>query len=284
MLYLLQSEPAVWIACSATLGLVIGSFLNVVIHRLPRMMQQAWQAECRELMQVPTPAPAHPAPRYNLVVPRSRCPRCGHCITALENLPVLSYLLLGGRCSACRGGIPLRYPAVELLSGAACAHAAWYFHFGWQAGAAMVLCCGLIGLAGIDLEHQLLPDIIVLPLLWLGLLLNMTPWGFSDLHAAVAGAVAGYLFLWAVYHLFLLLTGKEGLGYGDFKLLALFGAWLGWQALPQILLLASLAGAVTGGALILLRRHDWGRTMPFGPFLAGAGWLTLYLGERLLTF
>lgn len=265
-----------WLTGALLFGLLVGSFLNVVILRLPRMLERDWQQQCAELngQEPPEQAP------YNLVTPSSTCPSCGHRIRPWENIPVISYLLLRGRCAACSTAIPLRYPLVELATGLLSLALAWQFGPGGQTLAALVLLWGLIALTVIDFDTQLLPDQITLPLLWLGLLLNMNGL-FVDLETAVTGAIAGYLSLWLVYHLFRLLTGKEGMGYGDFKLLALLGAWLGWTVLPQIVLVSSLVGAVVGIAMILFSGHDRARPIPFGPYLATAGLIALLWGEQL---
>ena len=259
------------------LGLVVGSFLNVVIHRLPRMLERRWQAECRELTG---DAPGADDAPYNLVVPGSNCPACGHKIRPWENIPLLSYILLRGRCSACGTHISARYPLVELASGMLALLVAWHYGAGWQTGAALVFTWGLLALTLIDLETQLLPDVITLPLLWLGLLVNLNGL-FVPLSQAVIGAAAGYLSLWLVYHAFRLLTGKEGMGYGDFKLLAALGAWFGWQLLPLTILLSSLVGAVVGIGLMVLKRHEREVPIPFGPYLAAAGWISLLWGAAL---
>ncbi len=259
------------------LGLVVGSFLNVVIHRLPRMLERRWQAECRELTG---DAPGADDAPYNLVVPGSNCPACGHKIRPWENIPLLSYILLRGRCSACGTHISARYPLVELASGILALLVAWHYGAGWQTGAALVFTWALLALTLIDLETQLLPDVITLPLLWLGLLVNLNGL-FVPLSQAVIGAAAGYLSLWFVYHAFRLLTGKEGMGYGDFKLLAALGAWFGWQLLPLTILLSSLVGAVVGIGLMALKRHEREVPIPFGPYLAAAGWISLLWGAAL---
>jgi leader peptidase (prepilin peptidase)/N-methyltransferase len=259
------------------LGLLVGSFLNVVIHRLPLMMQRDWQMQCHELMQM---AEEKQPERYDLVVPRSRCPHCGHNITAFENIPLLSYLALKGKCSACGAGISLRYPIIELLTAALSVIVVMHFGFGWSAVAALVLTWGLIALTFIDLDHQLLPDSITLPLLWGGLMLSLGP-VWVDSQTAIIGAAAGYLSLWSVYWLFKLVTGKEGMGQGDFKLLAVFGAGLGGLMLPLIILLSSLVGAVVGVALILFRGQRRDVPIPFGPYLAAAGWIALLWGMPL---
>lgn len=265
------------------LGLLIGSFLNVVIHRLPIMLQRAWQLECRSETSVDEDTAEEACPEtFNLLWPGSHCPVCDRPIRPLENLPVLSYVILKGRCAGCGRGISWRYPTVELLT--ALISLLVYLRLGWslETLAALILSYSLIALAFIDLEHHLLPDAITLPLLWLGLLFSLFP-VFADSHASIIGAAAGYLSLWLVYQVFRLLTGKEGMGFGDFKLLALLGAWLGWELLPQIVLLSSLAGTTVGVGLILLKRHERGTPIPFGPFLALAGWLTLMMGDLLQT-
>ena len=261
------------------LGLLIGSFLNVVRHRLPRMLERQWHSECRALLEI-SAVPEAPEPRYDLLVPRSRCPECAHPIAARDNIPVLSWCLLRGRCRHCRARIPVRYPLVELACALAFAGIAWQFGPGWQALWGAVLTASLLALALIDLDTQLLPDSLTQPLLWLGLIVNSRQI-FSGLPAALAGAVAGYLCLWSVYWAFRLLTGREGMGQGDFKLLAALGAWLGWQALPMILFGASLVGAVVGIALIVFAGRGRQEPLPFGPFLAAAGWLMLLWGSPL---
>lgn len=276
MLDLLQSSPGAYVALAALLGLMVGSFLNVVIHRLPKMMEREWQAQCAELRNE-TPAPSAP---YNLVIPRSACPHCGHPIGALENIPVVSYLLLNGRCHQCKAPISPRYPVVEMLTGLISAYAAWRFGFSLATLAVLVFCWMLIALTFIDLDTQLLPDSLTQPLIWVGLLVNLGG-GLAPLPAALIGAVAGYLSLWSVYWLFKLATGKEGMGYGDFKLLAAIGAWLGWQMLPLTILLSSLVGAVVGIALMLFARHGRDVPIPFGPYLAGGGLIALFWGQEL---
>ncbi len=255
---------------------MVGSFLNVVIHRLPRMMELGWQQQCAELRgEEPL---AHPP--YNLLVPRSACPHCNHTISAWENIPVLSYLLLQGRCKGCGASISPRYPIIEAVSGILSAYAAWHFGFGWAAAGALLFIWALLALTAIDFDTQLLPDDITLPLLWTGLLLNLSG-TYTSLPSAVLGAIFGYLALWAVYWLFKLVTGKEGMGYGDFKLLAALGAWLGWQMLPLIILLSSLVGAVVGIVLIVAAKHGRHIPIPFGPYLAGGGLIALFWGQTL---
>ncbi len=264
-------------ALAGLLGLCVGSFLNVVIHRLPRMMERDWQAQCAELRGEPAPAEGE---RLTLATPRSRCPHCGHRITALENIPVLSYLFLRGRCSRCGAAISLRYPLIELATALLSAFSVVHFGAGWPGLASLALIWSLIALAWIDFDTQLLPDAITLPLLWLGLAVNIFG-TYVDLKSAVVGAMAGYLSLWSVYWLFKLATGKEGMGYGDFKLLGALGAWLGWQMLPAVILLSSLVGAVVGIALILVAGRGRSVPIPFGPYLAAAGVIALYWGPAI---
>lgn len=269
-------DPAAFAALAGLLGLFVGSFLNVVIHRLPAMMERDWQAQAAELRGEEAPG----GERFNLATPRSRCPHCGHQITALENIPVISYLLLRGRCSHCGAGISKRYPIIELLTAALSAYAGWHFGYGLQAAGALLFIWAMVALAFIDLDTQLLPDDITLPLLWLGLAFNLAG-TYAELPAAVIGAMAGYLALWSVFWLFKLATGKEGMGYGDFKLLGAIGAWLGWQVLPLTILLSSLVGAVVGIALIVFARHGRNVPIPFGPYLAAAGVIALFWGQAL---
>ncbi|HZV60866.1 MAG TPA: A24 family peptidase [Methylophilaceae bacterium] len=279
ILNLLQEQPALFIAVSVVFGLMVGSFLNVVIHRLPLMMQKEWERNCQELQgqEAEEPAP------YNLVVPRSACPKCSHKITAIENIPILSFLFLGGKCSACKTPISARYPLIELLTGVLTGLISWHFGYSAAAVAAWVFTFALIALTFIDFDTQLLPDSITLPLLWLGLLFNLNG-GFTDLYSAVVGAMAGYLILWSIYWLFKLITGKEGMGYGDFKLLAAIGAWFGWQLLPAVILLSSLAGSIIGIGLILVARRGRNVPMPFGPYLALGGICALFWGPQISKF
>ena len=271
------ANTAVFTTLAAVFGLAIGSFLNVVIHRLPKMMERDWHAQCAELRGETPAAQA----RYNLATPHSSCPACGHRITALENVPVVSYFWLRGRCSACGAKIGVRYPVVEAVTAALTAYAAWRFGFGWQAFGAMLFVWCMVALTFIDVDTQLLPDAITLPLLWAGLLINLRG-TFVDLAGAVIGAVAGYLVLWSVYWAFKLATGKEGMGFGDFKLLAAIGAWLGWQMLPLVILASSFVGAVVGIALMILARRGRDVPIPFGPYLAGAGLIALFWGAPLV--
>jgi leader peptidase (prepilin peptidase)/N-methyltransferase len=273
---LLESTPWLYITTCVLLGLCVGSFLNVVIHRLPKIMETRWRAECAELNGQQAPA----AESYNLVVPRSRCPACGHGITVLENIPLLSYLALAGKCSACRARISPRYPVIEALTGTLTGYIAWHFGFTFAAAAAMYFTWTMIALAFIDLDTFYLPDDLTLPLVWAGLIFSLAG-GYTDLTSAVIGASAGYLSLWLVFWLFKLVTGKEGMGYGDFKLLAAIGAWLCWKMLPLVILLSSFAGAVVGVALIILVRRGRNVPIPFGPYLAIAGLVALFHGEAL---
>ncbi|MFN0183181.1 MAG: prepilin peptidase [Aquabacterium sp.] len=262
---------------AAALGLIVGSFLNVVIHRLPRMLQREWHEQCAEL----TGATAPPAPRFDLLHPRSHCPACKTPVAPWHNVPLLGYAWLRGRCAACSAAIPIRYPLVECAGGVLAAAAVWRFGFNATGLSAAVLAWALLALAMIDLDTQLLPDDITLPFVWLGLLVNLYAL-HASLTAAVVGAMTGYLVLWLVYHAFRLATGKEGMGYGDFKLLAMLGAWLGWQQLPVIVVLSSFVGAVVGIGLIVFRRHDRSVPIPFGPYLAAAGWIALMWGDSIL--
>lgn len=277
----LLSDPAIAVVLAVVLGLLIGSFLNVVIHRLPKMMERQWRADCAGLDGAS--AATHEAPaeeRYNLFVPRSRCPGCGQAITALQNVPVLSYLVLGGKCAGCKTRISPRYPFVELISGALAGYAAWRFGFSVAGIGALCFVFAMIALTFIDLDTFYLPDDITLPLLWAGLLLNAAS-TYTDLPSAVIGAACGYLALWSVFWMFKLATGKEGMGYGDFKLLAAIGAWLGWQMLPLVILLSSLVGALIGIGLMIFARHGRETPIPFGPYLAIAGLIALFHGQTI---
>ncbi len=288
VLIVLQDSPFAFTATAAVVGLMVGSFLNVVIHRLPRMMQRDWNeqasmmledaelADCARKLREKSETP----PRYNLVVPRSGCPKCGHQIRAHENIPVISYLVLRGRCSGCNNPISPRYPVVEAVSGVLTGYIAWHFGFGLASVTAILFAWSLIALTMIDVDTQLLPDSITLPLLWIGLLTNI-PGTYTPLNSAVIGAVAGYLSLWSVYWLFKLATGKEGMGFGDFKLLAAIGAWLGWKLLPMVILLSSLVGAVVGIVLIVSRRQGRNVPIPFGPYLAAAGLIAMLWGNDI---
>ena len=270
-------DPAGLMAVAAVLGLLVGSFLNVVIHRLPTMMERDWLAQCAELRGETAPPVAEP---LSLSRPRSRCPHCGRPVAALENIPVLSYLWLRGACRGCGGRIGLRYPAVEAATGFLFAFSAWQFGPVAATAGAWLFIAAMIALTFIDFDKQLLPDDITLPLLWAGLLFNVFG-TYVDLGSAVIGAAAGYLSLWSVYWLFKLATGREGMGFGDFKLLAAIGAWLGWQMLPLVILLSSFVGAGVGVALIVLARHGRNVPIPFGPYLAAAGVIALFWGKPL---
>lgn len=273
----LASHVLAFVLSAALLGLLVGSFLNVVIYRLPIMMQREWRAQALEYLECP---PEQISERFNLLLPSSRCPHCGHRIRSWENIPLVSWLALRGKCSSCQAPISSRYPLVELACGLLSGYVAWHFGFTWQAGAMLLLTWGLVAMSMIDIDHQLLPDSLVLPLLWLGLILNNFGL-FVSLESALWGAVAGYLSLWSVYWLFKLVTGKEGMGYGDFKLLAMLGAWGGWQVLPLTILLSSVVGAVLGTILLRVQRAESSTPIPFGPYLAIAGWIALLWGDRI---
>ena len=294
---ILAATPWLLAACVFLVSLLVGSFLNVVIHRVPIMLEREWTAQAREMLVEPARAGGTGAvddrtegspERYNLFVPRSRCPSCNAGITALQNIPVVSWLLLGGKCASCRTSISVRYPIVEFATAVLSTLVALHFGWHWQTLAALLFTWALIALTVIDLDHTLLPDVITMPLLWLGLLLSLfwqaglTAPAPTDPSSAILGAVCGYLILWTVYWAFKLVTGKDGMGYGDFKLLGALGAWMGWQMLPLILLLSAFAGAVTGIALILLRGRDRNVPIPFGPYLAAAGWIALLWGPQIM--
>ncbi|WP_415753513.1 prepilin peptidase [Pseudomonas leptonychotis] len=274
---LLAGNLPAFVCVSLLLGLLIGSFLNVVVYRLPKMMQRDWREQAREILELPAEAQAA---TFNLVLPNSSCPHCAHEIKPWENIPVISYLFLRGKCSSCKAPISPRYPLVELTCGLLSAYIAWHFGFTWQAGGMLLLTWGLLAMSLIDADHQLLPDSLVLPLLWLGLIANNFGL-FTSLEDALWGAIAGYLSLWSVYWLFKLVTGKEGMGYGDFKLLAMLGAWGGWQVIPLTILLSSLVGAVLGLLMLRLRNAETSTPIPFGPYLAIAGWIALLWGEQI---
>ena len=311
----LSASPPFFIAICLVLGLIVGSFLNVVIHRLPIMLEREWREQCEELARehaasgphapaagqsasagqaavanhASPSAPESPArPPFNLVVPRSACPACKTPIRAWQNIPIVSWLLLRGRCAGCGARISVRYPLVEALTGVLSAAVAWKLGFGWPAGVALVLTWFLVALAFIDIDHQLLPDNLTLPLLWIGLLLSL--WGPQpsgapvpvDLRSSLIGAAAGYLSLWCIFHAFRLLTGKEGMGYGDFKLFGALGAWLGWQMLLPVILVAAAVGAVSGIVILAVKGKDRGTPIPFGPYLAASGWLMLLFGHELV--
>ncbi|MPR04799.1 prepilin peptidase [Pseudomonas sp. MAFF 212408] len=280
MSLLLSEQPWLFVAIALLLGLIVGSFLNVLVWRLPKMLERDWRAQALEVLGLP----AEPAqPTYNLMYPHSCCPHCSQPIRPWENIPLLSYVILRGRCAQCHKPISARYPFTELACALISATVAWHFGFGWQAGAVLLLSWGLLAMSLIDIDHQLLPDVLVLPLLWLGLIVNGLD-GLVPLHEALWGAVSGYLSLWTVFWLFKLITGKDGMGYGDFKLLALLGAWGGWQILPMTLLMSSLLGVAAGLILMRLRKSKASTPMPFGPCLAIGGWIALLWGGQITDF
>lgn len=283
---LLQLHPWLYYAVVFVFGLLVGSFLNVVIYRLPVMLKQQWRHDCIQYLQesndtaLVTGTQIDKTNNFNLTAPRSRCPHCKHLIRAWENIPVLSYLFLRGKCYECGHGISIRYPLIELLSALLVTIVAWKFGVTEQAAMAMLLTWALIALTFIDIDHQYLPDNITLPFLWVGLLAGLYS-VFTDVVSSIWGAAIGYAVLWSIYILFKKITGKEGMGFGDFKLLAMFGAWLGWQKLPAIIFMSSLVGAAIGISLILLKRHQRGIPIPFGPYLATAGWIVLLWGNDI---
>lgn len=277
MIEMLAGNWPAFVSSCFLLGLLVGSFLNVVVFRLPIMMQRDWREQARDILELPAEARGE---TFNLVLPNSKCPQCSHEIKPWENIPVISYLFLRGKCSNCKTPISKRYPLVELSCGLLSAYIAWHFGFTWQTAGVLVMTWGLLAMSLIDADHQLLPDSLVLPLLWLGLILNHFGL-FTSLEDALWGAVAGYLSLWSVYWLFKLITGKEGMGFGDFKLLAMLGAWGGWQVLPLTILLSSLVGAVLGVIMLRLRNAETSTPIPFGPYLAIAGWIALLWGDQI---
>jgi leader peptidase (prepilin peptidase)/N-methyltransferase len=285
MAELFAQSPLAFTATAFIFALLIGSFLNVVIYRLPIMMYREWHEQCEELQKADTPElPEQP---FSLVVPRSACPSCGAQISAWQNIPIISYLLLGGRCGGCKQKISIRYPLVELLTAVLAAVCAMHFGFGWEALMAIGLTFALVAISMIDYDHQLIPDSIVMPLLWVGLAMSLFhPMAGADTLFvspvdSITGAIAGYMSLWSVYQLFKLITGKEGMGYGDFKLLAALGAWLGWEAVLVIVLMSAVVGAVFGIAMIVIMGRDRQLPIPFGPYLAAAGWITMFYGETI---
>jgi leader peptidase (prepilin peptidase)/N-methyltransferase len=279
-----RAVPWFFIGTAITLGLLVGSFLNVVIHRLPIMLERDWNAQCLEYLGdrivLKNPEPVAEAPKYNLVVPRSACPGCGAPITAMQNIPILSYAVLRGKCAACKAAISIRYPLVEGLTGLLTGYLAWRYGVTWIALFAIFYLWALIALTFIDADTTLLPDDITLPLLWFGLIIN-TAGAFTDIRSATFGAIGGYLILWSVYWAFKLATGKDGMGYGDFKLLAAIGAWLGWQLLPLVILLSAAVGTVVGIIGIVFKGRDKGAKLPFGPYLAAAGFIAMVWGQQL---
>ncbi|MGE8335444.1 prepilin peptidase [Pseudomonas laurylsulfatiphila] len=274
---ILIHSPLAFVLLAGITGLLVGSFLNVVIWRLPKMLERDWREQAHDILGLPGETPL---PTYNLLLPHSQCPHCHHRIRAWENIPLLSYVFLRGRCSACAAAISPRYPLTELACGLLSAFVAWHFGFGWPAGLVLVLSWGLLAMSLIDAEHQILPDVLVLPLMWLGLVVNSFGL-FVSLHEALWGAIAGYGLLWSVFWLFKLITGKDGMGHGDFKLLAMLGAWGGWQILPLTVLLSSLVGAIIGLITLRLRHAKTSTPIPFGPYLAIAGWIALLWGGQI---
>ena len=281
-----QQDLVFFVSTIFVLGLLVGSFLNVVIYRLPVMFKREWRKDCCTYLEenynakIELNTDNEPTQPFNLVKPDSTCPSCAHQIRAWENIPIISYILLKAKCSNCKTPISIRYPMIELLSACLAALCAWHFGFSHAGAAAILLSWALISLAMIDYDTQYLPDQITLPFLWLGLILNLNN-TFTDIESSIIGAVAGYLTLWSVHHLFKLITKKEGMGYGDFKLLALLGAWMGWQFLPSIIIISSLVGSIIGISLILFKKHQREVPIPFGPYLAIAGWLTLLWGSEI---
>ena len=282
-----ESTPA-FVAVVFAFCLIIGSFLNVVIHRLPIMMERDWREQATDLLNTP-PESELPEGRFDLIVPRSRCPSCGTMIKSWQNIPVVSYLFLGGKCAKCKESISARYPLVEMMTAVLAALCAWRFGASWEAIMAIIMTLSLVPIAMIDADTQLIPDSIVLPLMWIGLAMSLfAPMAgaqtlFITPQDAIVGAMAGYLSLWSIYWLFKLITGKEGMGYGDFKLLAALGAWLGWQQLPLIILMSAVVGAIVGISLMAFRKHERSVPIPFGPFLAAAGWITMLWGDAIKT-
>jgi leader peptidase (prepilin peptidase)/N-methyltransferase len=285
LLHLLQTNSAFFLTVVGIVSLMIGSFLNVVIHRLPIMMERSWRQQCEAFLDEDKDHSNReeadkPKEKYNLIIPGSRCPHCGHQIGPLENIPVISYLFLKGKCSSCGQRISVRYPIIEAITALLSIIVAWQFGFSWQTAAGLALTWALIALTMIDFDKQLLPDDITLPYVWIGLFLAM--FGvFADVDSSIIGAVAGYLSLWSFYWIFKILTGKEGMGYGDFKLLAALGAWFGWQMLPVIILLSSFVGAIVGISLILFLGRDKNVPIPFGPYIATAGWIAMLWGKDI---
>jgi len=276
---LLQTSPALLLSLCTLLGLFVGSFLNVVVYRLPIMMNRGWKAECHEFLELDPPAEEK---TFNLMVPRSACPSCGNQIRAWQNIPVISWLLLRGKCAGCKTKISAEYPLVELLTGVLSFAVAWKFGASVQTVFALIFTWALIAMALIDFHTTLLPDTLTLPLLWLGLVISL--WTvFVDSHSAIIGAAAGYMVLWLVFQAFKIITGKEGMGFGDFKLLAALGAWLGWAKLPLIILLSSLTGAIIGIMMMVVFKHQRDQPIPFGPYLAIAGWIAMMWGDQIVS-
>lgn len=273
---LLQGSPILFITLITILGSLIGSFLNVVIYRLPVMIMQDWRQQCADLNN----EELAPTEKFTLSDPSSHCPKCNHQITTLENIPIISFFMLGGKCRKCKTNIAARYPLIEGFSALLSGLVAWQFGFDWACLGALLLTWTLITLSFIDIDHQLLPDSITLPLMWLGIIFSFFS-VYTNIDSSIIGAIAGYIFLWLVFHVFKLVTGKDGMGDGDFKLLAALGAWLGWSLLPTIVLLSSLVGAIVGILLIVFRNHQRDTRIPFGPYLAAAGWVSLMWGQHI---
>lgn len=282
ILNLMHTSLPLFLFCVAILGLLFGSFLNVVISRLPISLKQGWRKECYEYLELTVPPPEQEelANKINLLLPRSYCPKCKTTLRAIDNIPILSYIFLRGRCHFCKAPISLKYPIIELLTSFLCVIVAWHFGVSWQTLAGCFLTCVLIVQAGIDFEHKIIPDEITLPVVWLGILLG-TANIFTDIESSIYGATFGYLLLWFTYWIFYLATKKEGMGYGDFKLLAMLGAWLGWQMLPFIIIFSSVVGSIVGILLLLFTDKDRNARIPFGPFLAAAGWIALMWGAEI---
>jgi len=282
LIYFLNSSPMLFIACTGFIALLIGSFLNVVILRLPLALKQDWRKECYEYLELLVPSSEQKmlAEKINLLLPRSHCPNCKHTLRCIDNIPVVSYCFLGGVCHFCKEPIPLRYPLIELLTSGLCIIVACRFGVTWQTLAGCILTCVLIVQSGIDQDHKLIPDEVTIPCLWLGIVLSMFNL-FADSHSAILGATSGYLSLWTIYWLFFLATKKEGMGYGDFKLLAMLGAWLGWKMLPFIVIFSSALGSIVGLLLLLFTNNTRNSLIPFGPFLAIAGWIALMWGPDI---
>lgn len=280
LIELFHLYPLFYLSFIFILGLLVGSFLNVVIFRLPIMMEKDWKEQCCELLEIDNKDKNNTA--FNLIFPRSKCPDCGHQIKSIENIPIISYLFLRGKCSNCKNKISLRYPLIELTSAITVSIVAFYFGVTLQTVFAIILTWSLIALSMIDFDHQLLPDDITLPFLWLGIVLNIFNI-YTDLQSSVLGAIFGYGILWLVYITFKIVTGKEGMGHGDFKLLAMLGAWFGWQSLPLIIILSSVVGATVGILLIVFKSHNRTSAIPFGPYLAIAGWISMLWGSYIMS-
>jgi len=274
----LQNNSSFFYAVIIFLGLSVGSFLNVVIYRLPLMLEKEWTEQCHDFLQHDTNDETHE--KFNLSYPASSCPQCDHKIRFWENIPVISYLILGGKCSNCKSHISFQYPLIEIITAVLSVAVAYHFGATLQTLAALILTWSLISLTLIDAQKQLLPDNITQPLLWLGIIINLSAL-FTSIESSIIGAITGYLILWSIYQLFKLVTGKEGMGYGDFKLLAVLGAWMGWEMLPLIIVLSSVVGAVIGIAMIAFKKHDKSVPIPFGPYLAIAGWIAFLWGAEI---